>query len=63
MQRFGDLSQHASTLIRMQHGQLPAPTFFTGPLQAFPPQYPHSFPSMSIAERLAGKNFTFTSWL
>ncbi|CAG2220724.1 Diencephalon/mesencephalon homeobox protein 1-B,Diencephalon/mesencephalon homeobox protein 1-A,Diencephalon/mesencephalon homeobox protein 1 [Mytilus edulis] len=53
MQRFGDLTQHASTFIRMPHGTYPQHPFFPAPIPNLSPQYPHSFPTMSIAERLA----------
>ncbi|CAC5389474.1 Diencephalon/mesencephalon homeobox protein 1-B,Diencephalon/mesencephalon homeobox protein 1-A,Diencephalon/mesencephalon homeobox protein 1 [Mytilus coruscus] len=53
MQRFGDLTQHASTFIRMPHGTYPPHPFFPAPIPNLSPQYPHSFPTMSIAERLA----------
>lgn len=61
MQRFGDLTQHASTFIRMPHGTYPPHPFFPAPIPNLSSQYPHSFPTMSIAERLAGnvQHFTF----
>ncbi|XP_052069858.1 diencephalon/mesencephalon homeobox protein 1-like [Mytilus californianus] len=37
----------------MPHGTYPPHPFFPAPIPNLSPQYPHSFPTMSIAERLA----------
>ena len=39
----------------MPHGHFPQPSFFPGQIPSFTPHFSPTFPSMSIAERLAGK--------
>jgi hypothetical protein len=55
MQRFGEIVHQAPGFYRMSHGQFPHPPLFPGHLPNLAPQYPHPFPTMSVAERLAGK--------
>ena len=58
MQRFGEMVHHAPDLYRMSHGQFPPHPLFSGHLPNLAPQYPHPFPTMSVAQRLAGKYYT-----